>query len=341
MRKLKNVLYVTSPDAYIMCEGEALKIRTDGNIVKLPAHNLEGLIQFGYPGASPAAMALCSRLGITMSFMNPYGKFMARVEGSQTGNILLRRQQYRIYFNNNDSINLSTRFVSAKLLNSRQILKRAKRDYPDRMKERLDKAIYKLKKLALKAYECDNEEKLRGIEGDAARAYFGVLDHLIFVDKNNFFINNRNKRPPIDNVNCLLSFLYTLLTHDCRSACEAIGLDPAAGFLHKDRPGRPSLALDLMEEFRSVLVDRLVISLINRKQLNKNNFLKMPNGEIRLDDTGRQIILKVWQDRKNKIITHPFLGEKIETGLLPYVQALLLSRYIRGDMDNYPAYIWR
>jgi len=335
------VLYVTSPDAYIMCEGEALKIRTEGNVVKLPAHNLEGLIQFGYPGASPAAMELCSKLGITMSFLTPHGKFLARLEGSQSGNILLRRQQYRIYFNKTESIKLSTKFISAKLINSRQILNRARRDYPEKIGVRLDNAIDKLKKMALESYDCDDEERLRGIEGDAARTYFGVMDILILVDKQNFFMNCRNKRPPLDNVNCLLSFLYTLLTHECRSACETIGLDPSAGFLHKDRPGRPSLALDLMEEFRSVFADRLALSLINRKQLSKDNFMKMPNGEIRLDDCGRKTVLEAWQNRKNQIIIHPFLNEKIERGLLPYVQALLLSRYIRGDIENYPAYIWR
>lgn len=339
MRKLKNILYVTSPDAYIMSEGEALKIRTDDGVVKLPAHNLEGLIQFGYPGASPAAMELCSRLGITMSFLTPHGRFLARVEGSQSGNILLRRQQYQIYFDCNKSVNLSGKFIAAKLINSRQVLCRAKRDYPERMLDKLDKTIVKLKELTIEAYNCNDESKLRGIEGDGARAYFRVLDLLIFVDKDNFFINNRNKRPPLDNVNCLLSFLYTLLAHECRSACETVGLDPYAGFMHKDRPGRPSLALDLMEEFRSILADRLVISLINRKQLNKDNFEEMPNGEVRLDDTGRKIILMAWQDRKNQVIMHPFLNEKVEVGLLPYVQALLLSRYIRGDLDNYPAYI--
>lgn len=341
MRKIKNVLYITSPNAYIACEGECLKVSTDENPgIRIPAHNLEGIVQFGYPGASPAAMALCSRLGITVSFLTPHGKFLARMEGSQSGNILLRRAQYKIYLLG-ESARLSSRFVTAKILNCRQVLQRAYRDYGGRIGDDILVTSSKMSDLANDAFECTDENVLRGIEGDAARDYFKALDKLILVQKDDFYISGRNKRPPLDNMNCLLSFLYIFLTHECRSACESVGLDPSAGFLHKDRPGRPSLALDIMEEFRPVFVDRLALSMINRKQLDSMDFERLPQGEVRITESAKRTIIDAWQKRKNDIITHPFLGEKIEFGLLPYVQALLLARYIRGDLDDYPAFIWR
>ena len=342
MRKLKNVLYITSPDAFVSAQGEALKINFDDKPpVKLPAHNLEGIVQFSYPGMSPYAMSLCSKMGITVTFLTPNGKFLARVEGPQSGNILLRRQQYRLYEKKWESAKMSSRFIAAKLINSRQVLARAKRDYENKISIDLSPAIDKLKELSNLAYQCIDEEQLRGIEGDAAREYFKALSHLIFVDKENFYITSRNKRPPLDNMNCLLSYLYTLLAHECRSACESVGLDPAAGYLHKDRPGRPSLALDLMEEFRAVFADRMALSLVNRKQITADNFTKQPQGEVRMNDEGKKTVLETWQNRKQTIIQHPFLNEKVEFGLLPYTQALLLSRYVRGDLEDYPAFLWR
>lgn len=341
MRKLKNVLYITSPDAYISSEGECLKIRTEDNPgIRIPAHNLEGVVQFGYPGASPSAMALCSKLGITISFLTPHGKFLARVEGPQSGNILLRRQQYMLYFRD-ESIRLSSRFITAKVTNCRQVLLRGYRDYGDKVGTRLRGSISKLALLAKDAFSCTDESSLRGIEGDAAREYFKAYNALILSNREDFYLNGRNKRPPLDNMNSLLSYLYVFLTHECRSACESVGLDPSAGFLHKDRPGRPSLALDLMEEFRPVFVDRLALSMINRKQIVPSDFERLPHGEVRINDDAKRKIIDAWQKRKNDIITHPFLDEKIEFGLLPYAQALLLARHIRGDLDDYPAYIWR
>ena len=342
MRKLKNILYITSPDAYIMCEGEALKIRIGKDKeIKLPAHNLEGLVQFGYPGVSPRAMALCAKLGISITFLSQHGKFLARVEGPQSGNILLRREQYRIYDQYEKSLLISKSMIAAKIINSNLILKRGIRDYSDRMNIDFERAIEKLDQMPESIINCDSEDVLRGIEGDAAREYFGKFSNLIFVDKSEFYFNGRNKRPPLDKMNCLLSFLYTLLVHECKSACETVGLDPSAGFMHKDRPGRPSLALDLMEELRPVFADRLALTLVNRRQIKPEHFEHLPQGDIRITEDGKKVVLEAWQARKNDLITHHYIGEKIEFGLIPYVQALLLSRHIRGDIAEYPAYIWR
>jgi CRISPR-associated protein Cas1 len=341
MRKIKNVLYITSPHAYIACEDECLKICiADKPNIKIPAHNLEGIVQFGYPGASPAAMALCAKLSISMTFLTHHGRFLARVEGPQSGNILLRRQQYEIYFKGK-SVNLSTRFIAAKIYNCRQVLSRGYRDYKELIGKDLCGDISKLSRLVNTAFHCTEEKALRGIEGDAAREYFKALNHLILVDKDNFYIKGRNKRPPLDNMNSLLSYLYVLLTHECRSACETVGLDPSAGFFHKDRPGRPSLALDIMEEFRPIFSDRLALSLINRKQLLSSDFEQLPHGEVRITDDAKRKIIDAWQQRKYSIISHPFLRKKIEFGLLPYSQSLLLAKHIRGDLEDYPAFLWK
>lgn len=342
MRKLKNILYITTPTAYLSSEGECFVISIeDKQPVRIPGHNLEGIVQFGYPGASPAALLLCSELGITISFLTQYGKFLSRVEGPQTGNILLRREQYRICDIEGQSAKLASRFISAKIINCQYVFRRAVRDYGNEIGTDLDKSINRLKVLSLDVFNCNYLATIRGIEGDAARCYFKSLNHLIRENKDYFYINGRNKRPPTDPLNCMLSFLYTLLAHECRSACETVGLDPQAGFLHRDRPGRPSLALDLMEELRAVYADRIVLTLINRKQINPNHFKVLPNNEVQITDKGKKILLEGWQKRKQDIIMHPFLQEKIEYGLIPYTQALLLSRFIRGDLEDYPAFVWR
>lgn len=341
MRKLRNTLYITTPDAYLARENDSLLVcRENAPAVRFPALNLEGVVHFGYPGASPAALDLCAQKGITVSFCDPNGRFLARVEGPVSGSVLLRRQQYRMC-DNAVGVAIAAHMITAKIMNCRIVLQRGLRDHGDGKDQGLTGAIASLRSLALDAQAMTALNDIRGVEGQAARIYFEALDALILEDKTHFFLRGRNRRPPLDRVNCLLSYFYTLLTHECRAACESVGLDPCAGFLHRDRPGRPSMALDLMEELRPVVADRMVLSLINRMQIQTQDFEIEPNGAVLLAPKAKRTLLDSWQKRKQEIITHPFLQEKIEFGLLPYVQAMLLSRHIRGDLNEYPAFIWR
>lgn len=342
MRRLLNTLYVTTPDSYLAREGENILIRIgEETAFRVPVHNIEAIVYFGYPGASPSLLGLCAERGITVSFLTQYGKFMARVEGPQSGNVLLRRRQYRLADEENHMPVLAKYFISAKIMNCRAVLQRGKRDHADRVGADIERSIALLSGSARKVFESCNLDDIRGLEGDAAQRYFSEIDNLILEQKPDFFMNNRNRRPPLDNFNALLSFFYTLLVHECRSALETVGLDPAVGFLHRDRPGRPSLALDLMEELRPYLGDRMVLSLINRKQVSNSDFVKNRNGAVYLTTDARKGLLTAWQKRKQEEIVHPYLGEKILIGLLPYTQALLLARFLRGDLDAYPAFIWK
>lgn len=342
MRKLLNTLYVTTPDSYLAREGENILIRRDEEIVfRVPVHNIEAIVYFGYPGASPSLLGLCAERGITVSFLTEHGKFLARVEGPQSGNVLLRRRQYRLADAENYTPVLAKYFISAKILNCRAVLQRGRRDHPDKVGADIERSIALLAGTARKVFESQSLDDLRGLEGDAAQRYFSELDHLILEQKQDFFMKSRNRRPPLDNFNALLSLFYTLLVHECRAALETVGLDPAVGFLHRDRPGRPSLALDLMEELRPYLGDRMVLSVINRKQISNSDFVKNENGAVYLTSNARKELLTIWQKRKQEEIIHPYLEEKIHIGLLPYVQALLLARFIRGDLDAYPAFIWK
>ncbi len=342
MRKLKNTLYITTPGAYLAREGDSLLVQIpEKPPVRFPAHNLEGVVYFGYPGASPSALELCAKMGICVTFLTPQGRFLVRVEGEQTGNVLLRRQQYRISDDSHDAARISSRFVAAKIINSRMLLMRGMRDHQECCTESMTVASKRLKVLAVKSSEAKNLDSIRGIEGEAARHYFGCISNLLLENKEEFFMAVRSRRPPLDRINCLLSFFYTLLVHECRSACETVGLDPAVGFLHRDRPGRPSLALDLMEELRPVFAERLSITLVNRRQVGPEDFELLPNGAVFIKTDIKKKLIDAWQKRKTEIINHPFLQEKIEFGLIPYTQALLLSRYIRGDLDDYPAFIWK
>lgn len=342
MRRLLNTLYVTTPDAYLAREGENILIRLDEEILfRVPSHNIEAIVYFGYPGASPSLLGLCADRGITVSFLNPNGKFLARMEGPQSGNVLLRRKQYRMADDENTIPVLAKYFITAKILNSRAVLQRGRRDHPDKVGEDIERSIVLLANSARKVYESRSLDDIRGLEGEAAQRYFSEVDHLILEQKQDFFMTARSRRPPLDNFNALLSFFYTLLVHECRAALETVGLDPAVGFLHRDRPGRPSLALDLMEELRPYLGDRMVLSLINRKQICNNDFVTKENGAVYVTPDTRKILLTIWQKRKQEEIIHPYLEEKIPLGLLPYTQALLLARYLRGDLDAYPAFIWK
>ncbi len=313
MRKLLNTAYITSPDSYLSLDGENLVVQKgDTEAVRLPLHNLESIIAFGYTGASPALMGACAKRNISLSFMTQSGKFLSRIVGEVRGNVTLRKTQYRLSDNLEESTRIARNFIFGKIYNGRWVIERATRDYS----ERLD--VIKLKKVSegmAKALNlvlnCENLDELRGYEGEAATQYFSVFDDLILQQKDNFFFHGRNKRPPLDNVNAMLSFVYTLLAHDTSAALETVGLDPYVGFMHRDRPGRISLALDLMEELRCVYADRFVISLINKRVVNFNGFTQKEDGAVIMDDDTRKTILQAWQSRKQEKITHPFLQEKL------------------------------
>ncbi len=343
MKKLLNTLFVTQPDSYVAREGEAVVVKVENEVkLKVPIRTIGGLVVFGYTGVSPSLMELCAEHGVHISFLTEHGRFLARVTGPVTGNVLLRREQYRAADEMSESASISRCIVAAKIANSRTTLQRALRDHPSLcqtvlLQHVVDKLDWAIESLS----SASDLDTIRGIEGDASRAYFSVFDNLIVDQKADFSFSERNRRPPLDNVNALLSFSYTLLMHDVESACESVGLDPAVGFLHRDRSGRPGLALDLMEEFRSCIADRLVLSLINRRQINSTQFTKTESGAVIMNSEARKTLIVDYQNRKQEEITHPYLREKIKIGLLPFAQSLILARYLRGDIDGYPPYVWK
>lgn len=343
MKHLLNVLYITTQGAYLHREGETVVVSLDGEIkLRVPIHTLQGIVCFGQVSMSPPLMGLCAERSVAVSFLSKNGRFWARVEGPVSGNVLLRREQYRRADNLEKSSDIARAVVIAKINNSRVVLLRAVREHPESSGAgELAKIAGHLSEL-LKVLESPQSlDTVRGIEGEAARKYFEVFDHLLTVQKEDFFFKERNRRPPLDNMNAVLSFLYTILAHDVTSALETVGLDPAVGYLHRDRPGRPGLALDIMEEFRPFLADRLAISIVNLRQISGKGFIKTETGAVVMDDETRKSVIIAYQNRKLEEINHPFLGEKINIGLLPYAQALLLARYMRGDMDGYPPFLWR
>lgn len=343
MRKMLNVLYVTNPGAYLFKDGENLVVKIDDEeAFRTPIHYLEGVITFGHMGASPALLGMCVEKNVTVSFLTDYGKHLATVQGTPRGNVLLRRKQYRLADSEPESAALASAFIIGKIANCRTVLRRFISDYGDRAEtDKMDKVVKLMARNVLKLSKEPGLEEVRGIEGETARNYFSVFDQLIVNQKNQFFMRGRNRRPPRDNVNALLSFLYTLLLHETKSALLAVGLDPYVGYLHRDRPGRMGLALDLMEEFRPYMADRLALSLINRQQVNGSDFIEKESGGVIMTDDARKTVLEAWQKRKREELTHPFLEEKIPIGLLPYSQALILARHLRGDLDRYPPFIWR
>lgn len=343
MKKLLNTLYVTSPDTYLSLNGENIVVQKDKEeIARIPLHNLESIVAFGYTGASPALMGACAKNKIGLLFMTQSGKFLARVEGESRGNVTLRKAQYRISDSDEQSMCIARNIIIGKIFNARWVIERATRDYAMRLDvDKLKKASQFMAKSLENILDCKNLEQLRGFEGESASQYFSVFDDLILQQKENFCFEVRNKRPPLDNVNAMLSFVYTLLAHDVAGALETVGLDAYVGFLHRDRPGRISLALDLMEELRSVYADRFVLSLINKRTVNEKGFVQKENGAVIMEDDTRKAILSAWQAKKQETITHPFLDEKLEWGLVPYSQAMLLARYIRGDLDEYPPFMWK
>jgi len=343
MKKHLNTLFVTTQGAYLAKEGETVLVRIEKeNRLRVPIHTLGGIVCFGNITCSPFLMGFCAERDVAVSFLTENGRFLARVQGPVSGNVLLRREQYRQADDPNASADIARSVLIGKLANSRTVLQRALRDHADKVDA--DEIRMASKKIGNSLKRLESNESLnvlRGIEGEAAHTYFSVFDHLIISQKENFVFRERNRRPPLDHVNCLLSFLYTLLLHDVRSALESVGLDSAVGFLHRDRPGRPGLALDVMEEFRPFLADRLTLSLINLNQVQNKGFNRMESGAVLMDDETRKTVLVAYQKRKQDEIFHPFIEEKIAIGLLFHIQALLFARFLRGDLDGYPPFIWK
>lgn len=343
MRHLLNTLFVTSQDAYLSLEGENVVVNREKTAVgRFPLHNLSMIISFSYSGASPALMGACAERDVGLVFCTPRGKFLARVTGISRGNVLLRRQQYRCADDPAESCRIARSMIFGKAHNARWSMERTRRDH----KLRIDESVFENacaihKDLLPQLLEVSDLDSLRGLEGAAANAYFGAFDQMILRQKEEFFFHGRNRRPPLDNVNAMLSFAYSLLANDCASALESVGLDAYVGFLHRDRPGRTSLALDLMEELRPCMADRFVLTLINNRILSGDDFERSESNAVRMTDEGRRKFLKQWQERKQETITHPYLEEKLPWGLVPYVQALLLARYLRGDLDGYPPFLWK
>ena len=343
MRRLRNTLFVMTQTTYASLEGENIVIKEgDDTLGRFPLHLLESIFLFTYKGASPSLMGKCAEESINLVFCSPRGKFLARSCGMVNGNVLLRREQYRAADDPERSCQIAKSFIIGKIYNERQVVERIKRDHAPR----IDRAEFisvseKLKEHARMASEASSLEQLRGIEGSAASIYFSLFNQMILQNREAFFFHGRNRRPPQDRVNALLSYVYMLLGSECTSALEAVGLDPYVGFLHRDRPGRNSLAQDLMEELRACMADRFVLSIINNRVIRTDCFVQQESGAVLLSDEGRKIVQKNWQEKKQDKLLHPYLKEKLEWGLIPYAQALLMSRYLRGDMDAYPPFFWK
>ncbi len=343
MKHLLNTLFVTSEDIYLSLDGENVVANREKTVVaRYPLHTLSGILCFTYVGASPALMGACAQRGVSLSFCTPRGKFLARACGESNGNILLRRMQYRIADDPLQSCRIARSMIFGKLYNSRWSIERTRRDHKLRVEEeKLGRASQTLKNLLPTVLAETSLDSLRGLEGTGSAAYFGVLDDMILNQKETFFFHGRSRRPPLDSFNALLSFAYSLLAHDCASALESVGLDSYAGFLHRDRPGRTSLALDLMEELRPCMADRFVLTLVNNRSIHPEDFQTSQGGAVFLTDDARRTFLKSWQEKKRETLTHPYLEEKVPWGLVPYLQALLLARYLRDDLDEYPPFLWK
>lgn len=344
MKKHLNTLYITSDDAYVRKEQETFVVEVkdeEGNWKKAfqaPIHSIENIVCFGFKPLTPQLMAFCAENNVGISYMTPEGKFLARVYGAQKGNVLLRKSQYAIADSEFESLKIAKNIIAAKVSNYKHILQRHLRNHPENSSDEIAQVIEKLGNRLRNIQNVQSLDALRGYEGECATLYFSVLSELITSQKEDFKFDKRSKRPPLDPANALLSFLYAILTNDVRSALETVGLDPQVGFLHQIRSGRPSLALDLVEEFRAYLGDRIMLNLINLKQVSIKDFEFRESGEVRISDKARKELLVAYQKRKQEEITHPFLREKMTIGLLPHIQAQLLARYIRGDIEEYPPF---
>ena len=343
MRHLLNTLFVLSEDVYLTLDGENVIARRNKEILaRYPLHTLSGILCFSYAGASPALMGACAKRGISLSFCTPRGRFLARITGENNGNVLLRRIQYRWADDQEKSCQIAKTMIFGKLYNSRQSILRTRRDHSVRIdSEKFMDVADSIKQLFEAVLNAGSLDRLRGLEGAGSKLYFSVLDDMILNNREIFSFKERNRRPPLDPVNAMLSFSYSLLAYDCAAALESVGLDAYVGFFHRDRPGRSSLSLDLMEELRPCMADRFVLTLINNRILDESDFLKKESGAVLLTDKGRRVFLDQWQKKKKETLKHPFTGEKIPWGLIPYLQALLLARFLRGDLDGYPPFLWR
>ncbi len=343
MKKLLNTLYVTTQGAYLHKDGETVEVAVEGETrLKLPIHTLESIICFGNVICSPFLLGMCGERGVNVAFLTEHGRFSFRIQGGISGNVLLRKEQYRRVREPLEAIRIARNMITGKIANMRNILRRATRDHPECDEDgQMGQALLRLDRQLAGLEAIDEMDKLRGVEGDTSKLYFSLFDRMITADRKSFFMRERSRRPPLDNLNALLSFIYTLLTHDAVGACEGVGLDPQVGFLHAERPGRPSLALDLIEEFRSAIADRLALSLINLRQVDGKGFRKTESGAVVMDEETRKTVLVAYQKRKQEEVMHPYLKEKAPIGLLLHLQALLLSRHLRGDIEAYPPFIWR
>jgi len=342
MKKLGNVLYILTPDSYLYCQNDTIAVKVGGaEKVRIPSHTIESIVCFGNTTVSTPFIAFCAERNIGLSFLSEYGRFYGRVYGPASGNVLLRKKQYSAMDDQNISMALVKNILYGKIANSKNVLLRCAREQDsEEVKEKIINAANQITVLAQKIEDCEIIDSLRGIEGVIANTYFGVFDYLIKSDDENLRFEKRSRHPPENNVNSLLSFLYILLKNDVQCALESVGIDPAAGFLHSLRPGRPSMALDMMEELRAPLCDRLALSLINLKQIKADDF-SQDEGGIMLSDKARRLVIDNWQKRKKEEIIHPFFNEKIPVGLIPYAQAQLLAKFFRGDIDAYPPFLWR
>lgn len=342
MRTLENTLYVTMPGAYLSLDGENIVVLNGDDVIgRMPLHNLEAIVSFGYRGVSPALMGACVERNIGISFLTPHGRFLARISGAVSGNVLLRTEQYRAA-GNDKGLGIARMLLTGKIYNGRWFLEHFGRDHPQRVDLAVMKsAIDQMKSALAMIPHAASRDELMGVEGNAAKAYFSVLPACILRNAADFSFEGRSKRPPLDPVNAMLSFAYTLLGSEIAGALETVGLDPAVGFLHALRPGRRSLALDLMEELRAPLADRFVITQINLGAVTGKDFDRKENGAVYLKNDARKAFLAAWQNRKQEPLTHPFLQEKIVWGLVPYAQAMLLARHLRGDLDAYPPFLWK
>ncbi|SFB38192.1 CRISPR-associated protein, Cas1 family [Lentibacillus halodurans] len=343
MKQLLNTVYVSEPDMYLALKGKNVNLlKNNESIARIPLHNIEAISTFGHQGASPALMSECMEKNINLTFFTSSGRFRGRLTGKINGNVTLRKKQYRISDNEDESAKIARHMVVGKIFNSEQLLKRTIRDHALRVDvNHMNQIIDRLRDSRIDAMNCNHLDELRGIEGNAANAYYSVFEACILQQKDVFFFSERNRRPPLDPVNALLSFVYSLLASESASALEGVGLDSYVGFLHRDRPGRTSLALDIMEELRSIIADRFVLKMINRKQVNSNDFVTKENKAVILTNDARRNFLQLWQKEKQEEVTHPYLKEKVSWGLIPHVQALLLARYLRGDLDEYPPILIR
>lgn len=345
MKHHLNTLFVTTDGAYLRKDGDAVAVRIEGQTkLRVPLNNLGSIACFGRIACSTPLLAACAQKGVSISFLTTYGRFQAAVVGFTPGNVLLRREQYRQADDAANTAHLARAFVIGKLVNCRTVLRRAAREQPKSEVEaiaELTKAANRLDAILDELSRADQVDRIRGLEGEGSATYFGAFDRMVTVQREDFRFTSRSRRPPLDPLNALLSFLYSILAGDARSACEAVGLDAAVGFLHRDRPGRPSLALDLMEELRPVLADRLALSLINRQQVRASGFTRLETGGWTMDDATRRTVLSAYQKRKQETLVHPFLNEKITLGLVVHLQARLLARRLRGDLDAYPPCLWK